>query len=119
MTQFKFPRWRTFDCCQGFLEHSGELFELGRFDQLLESQILDCLEQNESTTMDLGIEQLHADRLFTARLHDCRIGEVIGGTLERFDVMSSLPSMRIPGVNLIGDALVTLGVLWYGMKDKL
>ena len=47
------------------------------------------------------------------------IAEAISGTLERFDVMSSLPSMRIPGVNLFGDALVTLGVLWYGMKDKL
>ena len=47
------------------------------------------------------------------------IAEAISGTLERFDVMSSLPSMRIPGANLFGDALVTLGVLWYGMKDKL
>ena len=47
------------------------------------------------------------------------IAEAIGGTLERFDVMSSVPARRIPGVNLLGNTLVSLGVLWYGMKDRL
>lgn len=47
------------------------------------------------------------------------VAEAIGGTLERFDVMSSIPARPIPGVNLLGNTLVNLGVFWYGMKDKL
>jgi glycine/D-amino acid oxidase-like deaminating enzyme len=50
-------------------------------------------------------------------------GEVVAdamcGTMERFDILAGIPSMRIPGVNQFSDALVNLGVLWYGMKDKL
>ncbi|SVC05006.1 uncharacterized protein METZ01_LOCUS257860, partial [marine metagenome] len=47
------------------------------------------------------------------------VAEAISGTMERFDVLSSMPSMRIPGVNRFGDAIVSLGVLYYGLKDKL
>jgi len=47
------------------------------------------------------------------------IADTIGGTLERFDVMSSVPAARIPGVNLLGNTLVNLGVLWYGLQDRL
>ena len=47
------------------------------------------------------------------------IADAIGGTMERFDVLSSLPSMRIPGVERFGNAMVSLGVLWYGLKDRL
>ena len=47
------------------------------------------------------------------------IADTIGGTLERFDVMSSIPAARIPGVNLLGNTLVNLGVLWYGLQDRL
>jgi gamma-glutamylputrescine oxidase len=47
------------------------------------------------------------------------IADAIGGTLERFDVMSSIPARPIPGVNVLGNTLVNLGVLWYGMKDRL
>ena len=47
------------------------------------------------------------------------IADTIGGTLERFDVMSSVPASRIPGVNLLGNTLVNLGVLWYGLQDRL
>jgi len=47
------------------------------------------------------------------------IADTIGGTLDRFDVMSSVPAARIPGVNLLGNTLVNLGVLWYGMQDRL
>lgn len=47
------------------------------------------------------------------------IADAIGGTLERFDVMSSVPARPIPGVNLLGNTLVNLGVLWYGLRDKL
>jgi len=47
------------------------------------------------------------------------IADAMAGSMECFDVLSRFPSMRIPGVNRFGDALVTLGVLWYGMKDRL
>ncbi len=47
------------------------------------------------------------------------VAEAISGTLERFDVMSSIPAKPIPGVNHLGNTLVNLGVLWYGLKDKL
>ena len=47
------------------------------------------------------------------------LADVIGGTAERFDVFSSFRSMRIPGVNQFGNAMVSLGILYYGLKDKL
>ncbi len=47
------------------------------------------------------------------------IADAISGTMERFDVLSSMPSVRIPGVSMFGDTIVNLGVLWYGLKDKL
>jgi len=47
------------------------------------------------------------------------VADAIGGTLERFDVMSSIPARPIPGVNALGNTIVNLGVLWYGMKDRL
>ena len=47
------------------------------------------------------------------------IADAISGTLERFDVMSSIPARPIPGVNTLGNTIVSLGVLWYGMKDRL
>ena len=47
------------------------------------------------------------------------IAEAISGTMERFDILSSMPSVRIPGVNSLGNTIVNLGVLWYGLKDRL
>jgi len=47
------------------------------------------------------------------------IADAIGGTMERFDVFAGLPSMRIPGVGRFGNAMVSVGITWYGMKDKL
>ena len=47
------------------------------------------------------------------------IAQAIDGTMDRFDVLSSMPSMRLPGVTLFGDAMVSLGVLYYGLKDRL
>jgi glycine/D-amino acid oxidase-like deaminating enzyme len=47
------------------------------------------------------------------------IADAIGGTMERFDVFAGLPSMRIPGVNQFGNAMVSLAVLYYTVKDKL
>jgi glycine/D-amino acid oxidase-like deaminating enzyme len=47
------------------------------------------------------------------------MADAIGGTMERFDVFSGLRSMRIPGVGMFGNAMVSLGMIWYGMKDRL
>ena len=47
------------------------------------------------------------------------LADVIEGTAERFDVFSGFRSMRIPGVNQFGNAMVSLGILYYGLKDKL
>lgn len=47
------------------------------------------------------------------------LSDTIGGTAERFDVFSRLRSTRIPGVNHFGNAMVSLGIIYYGLKDKL
>lgn len=47
------------------------------------------------------------------------VADAVKGTMERFDVLSGFPSMRLPGVNQFGDAMVSLGLLWYRMKDAL
>lgn len=47
------------------------------------------------------------------------VADAIGGTMERFDVLSSMPSMRIPFVNQFSNTMVNLGVLYYGLKDRL
>jgi gamma-glutamylputrescine oxidase len=47
------------------------------------------------------------------------IADAITGTLERFDVLSAFPSTRIPGVGVFGNTILNLGVLWYGLKDRL
>ena len=47
------------------------------------------------------------------------IADVIGGTAERFDIFSALPATRIPGVTYFGNTMVSLGVAYYGLKDKL
>jgi len=47
------------------------------------------------------------------------LADVVGGTADRFDIFSSFPSTRIPGVGLFGNAMVSVGVAYYAMKDKL
>lgn len=47
------------------------------------------------------------------------LADVIGGTAERFDIFAALPSIRIPGVTHFGNAMVSIGVTYYGLKDKL
>jgi glycine/D-amino acid oxidase-like deaminating enzyme len=47
------------------------------------------------------------------------MADIIAGTAERFDVFSGLSSSRIPGVNQFGNAMVSLGIAYYGLKDKL
>jgi glycine/D-amino acid oxidase-like deaminating enzyme len=47
------------------------------------------------------------------------MADAVGGTAERFEIFSRLPSMPIPGVNYFGNAMVSLGMIYYGIKDKL
>jgi glycine/D-amino acid oxidase-like deaminating enzyme len=47
------------------------------------------------------------------------MAEVIGGTAERFDIFSAFPSTRIPGVGLFGNAMVSVGVAYYALRDRL
>lgn len=47
------------------------------------------------------------------------IADAVGGTMERFDVFAGLRSSRIPGVTHFGNAMVSLGMIWYGMRDRL
>lgn len=47
------------------------------------------------------------------------LADVVGGTADRFDVFSAFPSTRIPGVGLIGNAMVSVGVAYYALKDRM
>ena len=43
----------------------------------------------------------------------------IAGTAERFDVMASLPVPRFPGGTLLRWPALVLGMLYYGLRDRL
>lgn len=47
------------------------------------------------------------------------LAEVIAGTAERFDVLSTLKSVRLPGAATFPRQLVELGMIYYGLKDRL
>ncbi|HEX7718203.1 MAG TPA: FAD-binding oxidoreductase [Woeseiaceae bacterium] len=47
------------------------------------------------------------------------LAEAIAGTLERFDVFARLKSKPIPGVTRFGRHMVSLGMLYYGIRDRL
>lgn len=47
------------------------------------------------------------------------LAEAIAGQMERFDVFARCRSRRIPGVNLFGRQMVSLGMLYYGIRDRL
>jgi len=47
------------------------------------------------------------------------VADAIGGTMERFDIFSELPHIRIPGTRWMGNQLIALGMLYYRLKDKL
>lgn len=47
------------------------------------------------------------------------LAEAVAGTLERFDVFARCRSRRIPGVHRLGRQMVSLGMLWYGFRDRL
>lgn len=45
--------------------------------------------------------------------------EAMRGTVERFDIMASLPHPRFPGGTRFARPLATLGLLWYALRDRL
>jgi gamma-glutamylputrescine oxidase len=47
------------------------------------------------------------------------VADAVGGTMERFDVFSEFRSNRIPGVKHFGNSLVSLGMVYYSIKDRL
>ena len=47
------------------------------------------------------------------------LAEAIAGTSERFDVISKLKTVRLPGAATFSKQLVSLGMLYYGLKDRL
>jgi glycine/D-amino acid oxidase-like deaminating enzyme len=47
------------------------------------------------------------------------LADAVAGTLERFDVFAAIKPIRIPGASLFADQMVSLGLLYYGLKDKL
>lgn len=47
------------------------------------------------------------------------IAEAVSGTAERFDVMSSLPTLRFPGGTLFRYPGMVLGMFYYALKDRL
>lgn len=47
------------------------------------------------------------------------LADAVAGTLERFDVFAAIKPIRIPGASLFANQMVSLGLLYYGIKDKL
>ena len=47
------------------------------------------------------------------------LAEAITSTSERFDVISTLKTMRLPGAATFPRQLVSLGMIYYGLKDRL
>jgi glycine/D-amino acid oxidase-like deaminating enzyme len=47
------------------------------------------------------------------------LAEAVAGTMERFDVFARCRSRRIPGVHRFGRRMVSLGMLYYGIRDRL
>jgi glycine/D-amino acid oxidase-like deaminating enzyme len=47
------------------------------------------------------------------------LADVVAGTVERFDIFASIKPVRIPGASLFANQMVSLGILYYGLKDKL
>ncbi|MDX1460778.1 MAG: FAD-binding oxidoreductase, partial [Xanthomonadales bacterium] len=47
------------------------------------------------------------------------VADAIGGTMERFDVFSQIPHVRIPGGQWFGNQLIALGMLYFRIKDWL
>jgi glycine/D-amino acid oxidase-like deaminating enzyme len=47
------------------------------------------------------------------------MADAVAGTMERFDVFSSIRHFRMPGSRWVGNQLLALGMLYYKLKDRL
>ncbi len=47
------------------------------------------------------------------------IAEAVAGSAERFDVLAGLPAPAWPGGALLRQPLLSLGMLWYALRDRL
>jgi glycine/D-amino acid oxidase-like deaminating enzyme len=47
------------------------------------------------------------------------LADAVAGTLERLDVFANIEPIRVPGASLFANRMVSLGMLYYGLKDKL
>ena len=47
------------------------------------------------------------------------MADAVAGTLERFDVFARVPPVVLPGAHTFRKAMVSLGMAWYQMKDRL
>lgn len=47
------------------------------------------------------------------------LADAIAGTFERFDLFARIRPLCIPGTALFGRQMVSLGMLYYGLKDRL
>lgn len=45
--------------------------------------------------------------------------ETIAGQAERFDIMAKVPTPKFPGGPMLRSPLLVLGMLWYGLLDRL
>ncbi len=45
--------------------------------------------------------------------------EAIAGQAERFDILATIPRLRFPGGTALRTPLLTLAMLWYGLRDRL
>lgn len=47
------------------------------------------------------------------------LADAVAGTMERFDLFAKIKPVRIPGASLFANQMVSLGMLYYGIKDRL
>ncbi|MDH4048170.1 MAG: FAD-binding oxidoreductase [Gammaproteobacteria bacterium] len=47
------------------------------------------------------------------------LADAVAGTLERFDVFAGIKPIRIPGASVFANQMVSLGMMYYGLKDRL
>jgi len=68
-------------------------------------------EQSPVTHIEHGVNVTHV----TGQI----LTETIAGTSERFDLISKLKTVRLPGAATFSRQLVSLGMIYYGLKDRL
>lgn len=47
------------------------------------------------------------------------LADAVAGTSERLDIFAAIKPVRVPGMSLFARQMVSLGMMYYGVKDKL